>query len=257
MYSHLRPSPAPDKPVSVVLTYHSVGTGPLALPSDVFRRQMEWLKQNTSVVSLSELVKGQIQSSKAGIVCAITFDDGYASVHRYALPILREVGLPATIYLVAGAIGDHERKSSSQFDGLYPNEDMLIWQEASELQANGVQLGSHLVHHKDLTALDAATASEELAMSKRLIEDKSGAQCASFCYPWGKHNQRTIEAVRKAGYGNAVTAIQDRWNGIPHDPFQIPRADIRRDYTIDDFAAVVRGDWDFLGYIQRFRRWMN
>jgi len=145
VYSHLRPSPAPDKPVSVVLTYHSVGTGPLALPSDVFRRQMEWLKQNTSVVSLSELVKGQIQSSKAGIVCAITFDDGYASVHRYALPILREVGLPATIYLVAGAIGDHERKSSSQFDGLYPNEDMLIWQEASELQANGVQLGSHLV----------------------------------------------------------------------------------------------------------------
>ena len=94
-------------------------------------------------------------------------------------------------------------------------------------------------------------------MSKRLIEDKSGAQCASFCYPWGKHNQRTIEAVRKAGYGNAVTAIQDRWNGIPHDPFQIPRTDIRRDYTIDDFAAVVRGDWDFLGYIQRFRRWMN
>src|SRR3954451_23044645 len=68
VYSHLRPSPAPDKPVSVVLTYHSVGTGPLALPSDVFRRQMEWLKQNTSVVSLSELVKGQIQSSKAGIV---------------------------------------------------------------------------------------------------------------------------------------------------------------------------------------------
>ena len=257
MYSRLHRSPAPDNPVSLVLTYHSVGSGPLAIGTDVFRQQMQWLKQNVTVVPLAELLAGPSQYSKLGLVCAITFDDGYASVYRHAMPIMRELGFGATVYLVAGAIGDRERKSSNQFDGLYPDEDMLLWREALELQSNGIQLGSHLIHHKDLTALDAKAATEELAGSKSLIEDKSGSPCSSFCYPWGKHNQRTVEAVRAAGYDNAVIAVQDRWNGEVKDRFQIPRADIRREYTMHDFAAVVRGDWDFLGYIQRFRRWMN
>src|SRR5512133_2662596 len=248
VYSHLRRSPAPDNPVSLVLTYHSVGSGPLAIRTDVFRQQMGWLKQNVKVVPLDELLKGQTRGSKSGIVCAITFDDGYASIHRHAMPILSEFGFGATVYLVVGALDADERKSSNQINGLYPDEDMLLWHEALELQANRIQLGSHLIHHNDLTALDAEAASAELAGSKMLIEDKTGAPCTSFCYPWGKHDQRSVEAVSAAGYDNAVTEVQDRWNGELQDRFRIPRADVRRDYTIDDFASVVRGDWDYLGY---------
>jgi hypothetical protein len=55
-----------------------------------------------------------------------------------------------------------------------------------------------------------------------------------------------------------VTTIQGRWGkNDAIDRYRIPRADIRRDYTLEDFKAVVRGDWDYLGHIQRIRRVMS
>jgi hypothetical protein len=37
------------------------------------------------------------------------------------------------------------------------------------------------------------------------------------------------------------------------DAMAVPRINVARDYSLDDFKAVVRGDWDYLGRIQAFR----
>jgi peptidoglycan/xylan/chitin deacetylase (PgdA/CDA1 family) len=219
---------------------------------------MDWLTRNAAIIALDDLVSGNWPASRSGIVCSITFDDGYASVYRFASPILAERNIPATVYLVAGAIHQDVPQSSNQFDGLYPNEDMLIWPEVRELNAHSIRMGSHLLHHQDLTSLDADAAERELLDSKKTIEDHTGSDCSSFCFPWGKHNSSTVEAVRRAGYSNSVITIQGRWRkNDALDHYRIPRADIRRDYTLDDFKAVVRGDWDYLGHIQRLRRAMS
>lgn len=238
----------------MVLTYHSVGPTPLAVSTNAFREQMAWLKTHAAVVPLDRLIEGNWPKSSSGLVCSITFDDGYASVYRHAYPVLKDFGFPATVYLVAGAMAVETPHSSNDFDGLYPDEEMMLWRETKELQAQGIRMGSHLVAHKDLTSLDTATADEELLRSKQLIEERLGEECSSFCYPWGRHDDKSVEAVRRAGYRNAVVAIQGRWKGNGSDCYRIPRADVRRDYTIDDFAAVVKGDWDFLGYVQKIRR---
>ncbi|MGE5112428.1 MAG: polysaccharide deacetylase family protein [Acidobacteriaceae bacterium] len=253
-YSLFHPAPSSARQRAFVLTYHSVGDSPLAVPEESFRQQMFWLSTQVAVLDLDSVVKGDWIPSPSGLVCAITFDDGYASVYRSAFPILRKFRFPATVYLVVDAIGDAERKRSNEFDGLYPDEEMLTWDEVKEMQAGGIRFGSHLLRHHDLTALSPQDADEELRESKQEIEAHVGTACTSFCYPWGRHNDRTVEAVRRAGYENALMTIQSRWGrGSQPDLFRIPRTDIRRDYTIDDFAAVVRGNWDFLGQIQRFR----
>jgi peptidoglycan/xylan/chitin deacetylase (PgdA/CDA1 family) len=158
------------------------------------------------------------------------------------------------VYLVADAIGDAESKNSNEFTGLYPDEEMLRWREIREMQEEGISFGSHLLRHKDLTALPAEEARQELEGSKHLIEDRVGAECGSFCYPWGRHNDRSVAAVKEAGYKDAVIAIQGRW-GIDQklDRYRVPRADVRREYSLEDFGAVVRGDWDYLGYLQKIR----
>lgn len=241
-----------------MLTYHSVGTSSPALPVDNFREQMRWLKENAAVVPLDGLIEGNWPESPFGLVCAITFDDGYASVYRHALPVLAEYALPATVYLVAGAIRDDTPQSSNMFSGLYPNEDMLIWPEVRELISNAVQMGSHLVSHRDITSLAPQEVDEELRRSKAIIEEKTGTECGSFCFPWGRHNEPTLVAVRDAGYRNSVITIQGRWQKHePPDPYRIPRADVRREYSLSDFQAVVRGDWDYLGRIQALRRLWN
>ncbi len=238
----------------MVLTYHSVGPTKLGLTQASFREQMSYLRDHATVLGLDALLSGSWPDDRTAIKCAITFDDGYASVYQWAFPILHEFGFPATVYLVADAIGDHQPKCSNEFEGLYPDESMLRWTEVREMQRYGLSFGSHLLHHYDLTSLKDEQARNELEGSKKLIEDRTGETCSSFCYPWGKHDRRSVEAVRNAGYSNAVIAIQGRWKKNQElDLFRVPRADVRRDYSVDDFAAVIRGDWDYLGMVQQLR----
>ncbi|QRK13977.1 polysaccharide deacetylase family protein [Archangium violaceum] len=42
-------------------------------------------------------------------LCVVTFDDGYRDVYRYGYPVLKEMGVPAIIYLPAALIGTNER----------------------------------------------------------------------------------------------------------------------------------------------------
>jgi peptidoglycan/xylan/chitin deacetylase (PgdA/CDA1 family) len=235
-----------------------VGPSPLAVSTAAFREQMTWLRSYAAVVPLDRLLANDWPASPSGLVCSITFDDGYASVYRHGYPVLSELNLPATVYLVADAIGDGTPKSSNDFNGLYPDEDMLRQNEVRELKAHGIHMGSHMMRHKDLTSLAPSAATEELRQSKLMIEQMTGSECSSFCFPWGKHNDSAVEAVRREGYKNAVITVQGRWRkNDAVDLYRVPRADVRRDYTLQDFQAVVRGDWDYLGNIQRLRRLMS
>ncbi len=80
---------------------HSVFPGtPLAL----FRRQMEALRRNFAVLPLQELWEKSRRGDLPENGVAITFDDGYRDNYENAFPILRELGLPATIFLTTDAL---------------------------------------------------------------------------------------------------------------------------------------------------------
>jgi peptidoglycan/xylan/chitin deacetylase (PgdA/CDA1 family) len=97
----------------LVLRYHAVTDGgdvPYATPeicisATAFRLQMAFVKRAYSVVPLDELV-GCLERRSALPPCAlaITFDDGYADNHRLAFPILRDLDLPATVYVSTGSL---------------------------------------------------------------------------------------------------------------------------------------------------------
>lgn len=93
-----------DPPV-IILLYHRVTTltsDPelLAVTSDNFRAQMRYLKENYPLVRFEE---DWSRITKPAV--AVTFDDGYADNALEALPILEEVGVPATFFVSTGTIG--------------------------------------------------------------------------------------------------------------------------------------------------------
>jgi peptidoglycan/xylan/chitin deacetylase (PgdA/CDA1 family) len=93
-----------DCPI-IILIYHRVTDLPsdpemLAVSPGNFRRQMEFLKRQFRVVRFDEE-----WSNPQKPAVAITFDDGYADNVLEALPVLEEVGVPATFFVSSGHIG--------------------------------------------------------------------------------------------------------------------------------------------------------
>ncbi len=93
-----------DPPV-VILIYHRVttlssDTQQLAVSPENFRAQMQFLKSHYSVVRFEDDWSGIREP-----VVVVTFDDGYSDNVLEALPILEEVGVPATFFVSTDAIG--------------------------------------------------------------------------------------------------------------------------------------------------------
>jgi peptidoglycan/xylan/chitin deacetylase (PgdA/CDA1 family) len=65
-----------------------------------FRQHMAYIARHYSAVPLESLLSG----TPPPRAVAITFDDGYRSVHESAFPILKEAQLPATVYLISGVV---------------------------------------------------------------------------------------------------------------------------------------------------------
>jgi peptidoglycan/xylan/chitin deacetylase (PgdA/CDA1 family) len=74
-----------------------------------FRKQLEWLAREFHPVALADLVNhldGRLTLGRRPLL--ITFDDGYRNNLTIAAPILRSLGIPATVGLATGYIGKHE-----------------------------------------------------------------------------------------------------------------------------------------------------
>jgi peptidoglycan/xylan/chitin deacetylase (PgdA/CDA1 family) len=92
----------------LVLCYHRVNDDahPFfpGVPVEMFRRQMETLRRNFTVLPLLELAERARRNELPRNGVAVTFDDGYRDNYTNAFPVLRDLGLPATIFLTTDAV---------------------------------------------------------------------------------------------------------------------------------------------------------
>lgn len=108
-------------PGPMVLLYHRIthlqqDPHLLAVTPEHFEEHLLTLRQHFRVVSLSELTKSLSQSSRAGQVVAITFDDGYADNAEVALPLLEKHNIPATFYLTSGFVGTVQEQLQDELE---------------------------------------------------------------------------------------------------------------------------------------------
>jgi peptidoglycan/xylan/chitin deacetylase (PgdA/CDA1 family) len=69
-----------------------------------FVRQMEYLAQSFRIVPLQEAVQIWRSGEPTANLAVITFDDAYYGVYAHALPILRRIGVPATVFAVTAHV---------------------------------------------------------------------------------------------------------------------------------------------------------
>lgn len=90
-----------------ILTYHNISdTSDLILPDPMtvnyasFKQQIDYISNEFSVISISEIVERVTSKTKADkLYVGITFDDGILNQYKLAVPFLESLNLPATFFI--------------------------------------------------------------------------------------------------------------------------------------------------------------
>lgn len=225
-----------------ILMYHQVVEGHPpnvhAVSAREFARQMRWLYESGYRSVYVQDCLSEARNGLRGKTVAITFDDGYQDCLTVALPILREQGFVATVFLIAGLMG----KGRPWPDGDdFSSPALLTWDQAREATRHGLCFGSHTMTHADLTELPFADVKKELNESRQSIEQETGRPVNVFSYPYGRENTLVRQLVRDSRYDLACTCQVDCVGGPGKDAYQLQRITMLASDTLDDVAAKVNG----------------
>ena len=112
-----------------VLMYHRVVTEKensnclsqdgIVVSKAVFEKQMRFLINRFNVLSLNEFIEC-IEERKTfrPNSCLVTFDDGWKDNYQNAYPLLKEMGIPATIFVTTDFVGENKLFWQERITGL-------------------------------------------------------------------------------------------------------------------------------------------
>jgi peptidoglycan/xylan/chitin deacetylase (PgdA/CDA1 family) len=206
-------------------------------PPARFEKQLAYLKKQGFVFyTASEMIERYRESGAFptnGIT--LTFDDGWKDNYTNAFPILRRLGLKATIFLVPSCIGQISDKALAKGEGA---REHLTRNEILEMSEHGIEFGSHSLNHRLLHELPIEEVKFEVLESKRQLEELLQKPCKAFAYPAGFFNDEVRALIEESGHVGAFTTHygpEDR-----PDPYALNRIEIlRRDRFLFQFAHKV------------------
>lgn len=153
----------------------------------------------------------------------LTFDDSNASDFDIALPALRARGLRASFFVLTGRLGQAGSLDQTRI---------------RELQAAGMEIGSHGIAHLPWSRLPPEALRHELTASRRQLEAICGREVRTAGIPFGAYNARVLRQLAAAGYAAAYSS-----DGGPMRPdaFLRPRTSLRADMTLEQVQAILAG----------------
>jgi peptidoglycan/xylan/chitin deacetylase (PgdA/CDA1 family) len=212
-----------------VLIYHRIGAGQgreMDLPAGRFTQQMRMLRSRFDVVDLGEGLARLEAGPPARDLVAVTFDDGYREVYSRAWPVLRDLRIPATVFLPTGFIDGTSPapiRSGAAERGDAPAP--LTWDEVGEMAGSGLlTVGSHSVTHTDFDRLSRGAAEDESASSRQVLAARTGAEVDLFAYPRAVVAHEDVVAAHYR-YALAADGVKNLWRGL--DPRRLTRTPVR------------------------------
>ncbi len=231
-----------DRYVVPILAFHHVGIPSCkwslnTVSEKSFEYQMNFIKRHGfKIISFDDLVEGTRKGSVfARNTVVLQFDDGYEDNYKYAFPILRKYDFPAMEFLISDKVGA---------------PDFLTWDQVKEMEKYNFLAGAHTRHHVYLPEASLAIAQDEIAGSKKMIEDHLGHSIDDFCYPSGGFTKEIKRLVKEAGYKAAVTTNRGK-DKLNVDLYELKR--IHMNNTDDRYSGLIL--WFKLsGYYNLFRQ---
>lgn len=175
-----------------VLLWHSLDRsgGPISLAPELFAKQIAWLvRRGYETWPVSQYVDALITKARLpDRLVVLTFDDGYANVLEHGLPVLRQHGCSATVFLVTGVVG--QRPDWATDTSHAARGRTLRWDEAQSAAREGLEFESHTHAHPFLVAEPDERVREELARSRLELERRGLGRGRVIAWPYGGYAPR-------------------------------------------------------------------
>jgi len=241
----------------VVFCYHSIHPSiPFrSATPELFSEHLAWLREHCECVPFSQLLTARERTGDGLPIVSITFDDGYADNHEYALSLLVQHGIPATFFVTAGFL-DGDEATLERFQRLRRLDRSEIrpldWSQVNEILGAGFEVGAHSYSHPNLARLSGPDLQDELGRSRRVIEDRVGRPVSMMAYPFGRprvhFTPEVVSAVRRAGY-DLAGAIGTRGVKRTDHPLSVPRVFVTND-SVEVLREKVLGVWDLIDTVR-------
>ncbi|WP_052887869.1 polysaccharide deacetylase family protein [Thermogemmatispora carboxidivorans] len=240
------PQPVARSIAVPILMYHHVSPAPthnlldfsLTVTPRTFAAQLDYLKSHGyHTITFNQLFNAlYFDAPLPPHPIILTFDDGYEDVYRYAVPLLQAHGFSGMFYIITGFVGA---------------TGYMSWNEVRNLLAQGMQVGSHTVHHTSLGWIiigDPQLTQQELQASQATLQQHLGIPIQQFCYPSGEpfrhgtplEQARITTMLAADGYVGATTDPGPTgWLQQSTQPFALLRIRVDGRENLAEFIASL------------------
>lgn len=191
----------------------------------IFKEQLQSaLNKGYQSITMSELelyLNGSIQLPQGSFVA--TMDDNAESVKRLAYPVLEELKVYATNFVITGWIDDFTSIQSAYVE-LQSHSDGLHTGGCSGIKHGGL-----------FNCIDYESGLQDV---KRSSEKLSGAFV--FCYPFGDVDENMKNILRDGGYRLAFTT-KFGYVSLGMDKLELPRVRITQNTSVESFVKLLEG----------------
>lgn len=175
-----------------------------------FEYQILSLYQQKKFVYLDEF------DSKNEKHVVITFDDAYENIFNHAFPILKKHKIPFEVFINGELLGDWNHFDRSELHTRFCSLDHLI-----EMSKHGGRIQWHTSNHANLTKLTDGEVIKQIEVPSQFKDIFIEPHFKWFAYPYGAHNEKIVDMVRKKFYG--ALSVDD---GNDFDPHQLNRVTV-------------------------------
>lgn len=217
---------------ALVLTYHHLDEKEsfITITPVKFKQHLQALKDNHyNVVSVEDYACFQAKRRMLPPnAVVITFDDGYRSFYEKAYPILKQMGYPATNFVIV-----------SDVDSDYPSLPFLTWNQIREMKRDGYSFYSHTydLHQKrkdeagngiaplpnrvflpkeqrmEIDAERKQRVRTDLLRGEAYLKMKLDNKLSMLCFPMGEYNKTVVEEAKPLGFSLFFTTKEGINNG--------------------------------------------
>lgn len=160
----------------------------------------------------------------------LTFDDGYKSNYINAYPILRDMNIEATYFVITSIMGEETTAN-----------DHFTWEEAKEMEKSGlIDIQSHTDTHPNMSQLDKNQLLIEITRSFESIENHLGPRDVKvMCYPEFKSSKKSREQSYDLGVQLQITDLAAPMK-LSNYPTQLRRIHIHNDLSGSDVINQIK-----------------